>query len=122
MRQLYNRQKALQREYRKDKKKEVYENRLSEVEKKGETILQRAYEQYGTTPASVAFTVDGVLEEDDIEPDALIIEIKTETDKDTIQIERKKLLMQVLAAYGLLEMLSADDVQKLYHDIEAIFD
>lgn len=122
MRQLYNRQKALQREYRKDKKQEAYETRLSEVEKKGETILQRAYEHYGTTPASVAFTVDGVLEEDDVEPDALIIEIKTEPNKDTIQIERKKLLMQVLAAYGLLEMLSADDVQKLYHDIEAIFD
>lgn len=122
MRQLYNRQKMLQREYREERRQQAYHAELSDVEQKGAEILSRAYEQFGTSSSSIGFVIDGMLEDGEVEPDAIVVEIKTNTNQDPIQIQRKKFLMKILAAYSLLDLLSADDIQNLYNDIEAIFD
>jgi len=122
MRQLYNRQKAIQREYRKDKRQETFESQLSDFEEKREAILAPIYERYGRSPSSINFISSNTPEEKEVEPTTKVIEVKTKANKDPVNTQRKKLLMEVLAAYGLLELLTPEDVQRLYSDIEAIFE
>lgn len=119
MRQEFNRVKQLTREYQLVRRQQTQQAQLSELELVMNPKIESALERYGTQPAIIDFIERG--QEDTIEFSSGNFLIEIEEREDPVLIERKKLLMKLLAAYGLFSTIGKDDLQNLYNDIKDLF-
>lgn len=119
MRQEFNKVKQLTRVYQSDRQQQAQQTQVSRLESIMRQKIEQALERYGTRPDIIDFIEHGQEGTTEFSSDSFRIEINEE--KDPFKLEKKKLLIELLAAYGLFGTVGADDIQNLYNDFKELF-
>ena len=116
LRQTYNRQKSLAREVRNERKYEEEFSELHGLDELAKSVLDKIFERYGYQ-MSINFVDGGEYDDPEDISDSLVFDLDNVGATSVLDKEKKRYIVKILAAYGLMDGLEQSEAAQLYEDL-----